>query len=191
VTTVDEIDVLRVVHHVRILHGGTGRPYDRVAARLVEPAWRGWVMRLRGADLVLATYDRFAAEEPAQTQVDVTVTDEHALERFANDGVAQVTLQSGAPRDSELVLDPAPVTLEVAVVDKQGAPRTGRIVEARGNGKVVQLPEDAQRPGTYVAAATSWTPGQQPFRIFVNNQQRGQAALDYERPITRVRVVDS
>src|SRR5207245_762084 len=62
VTAVDEIDVLRVLHHVRILHGGTGRPYDLVQARLVDPAWRGWVMRLRGADLVLATYDRFAAD---------------------------------------------------------------------------------------------------------------------------------
>jgi hypothetical protein len=190
VTTIDEIDVLRVLHHVRILHGGTGRPYDRVNARLVEPAWSGWVLRLRGADLVLATYDRLAADQPPQTQVEVTVADEQALERFVNRGVAQVTLQSGAAQDSKLVLDPAPVALEAAVVDNLGRAKIGRAVEARRTGTVVQLPEDPHRPGVYVSAATTWDPALQPFGIFVNNQQQGQAALDYERPITRVRIID-
>jgi hypothetical protein len=190
VTVTDEIDVLRVVHHVRIVHGGTGRAYDRVEARLVEPAWSGWVMRLRGADLALATYARLAGDEPAQTDVEIVVTDEQALERFANGGVAQLTLQSGAAQDSELVLAAAPVALQVNAVDKLGQPKPGRTVEARGNGTVVPLPEDPQRPGVYVSAATTWDPALQPFRIFIDNQQRGQVALEYERPITRVRIID-
>ena len=184
-----EVDVLKVVHHVRVLHGGTGRPYDRFEARLVDhPAWPHWLLRRRGSDVVLAVSDRFAAEEPAQSTLEIAVSDTHALARFANGGVAQVVLKQAADANVDLVLAPAPVALEAAVVDRQLKPRTGCTVEARSNGTVVAMLEGAA--GVYRSAETTWNPQLQPFRIFVNQQQRGQAALDYEQPITRVRVID-
>lgn len=183
-----DLDVLSVVHHVRVSHGGTGLPYDRIDVRLVEPTWSPWVLHRRGADIALAVSDRFAAEEPAQTTLEVAVSDERVLERFQNGGVAQVVLGQGADAEVELVLRPSPVALEATVVDRQNQPRTGATVQARSNGTVVGMPEVS--PGVYRSAATNWDPQLQPFRIFVNNHQRGQAALDYERPITPVRVVD-
>lgn len=184
-----DLDVLSVVHHVRVVHGGTGLPYGQVEARLAEPAWPHWLLRRRGADVVLAASGRFAADEPAQTALEVSVADERVLERFANGGVADVVLHQGADRDVDLVLQPTPVALEVAVVDRNGAPRTGRTVQARSNGTVVAaLPEVGG--GVYRSAPTTWDPQHQPFRIYVNTKLRGQTALDYERAITRVRVVD-
>jgi hypothetical protein len=183
-----DLEVLTVVHHVRVTHGGTGLPYHRIDAKLAEPAWPPWVLRRRGADVALAVSDRFAGDEPAQTTLELAVTDELVLERFQNGGLAQVALHQGGDAEVELVLQPTPVALEATVVDRQNQPRTGRTVQARSNGTVVAMPEVS--PGLYRSAATSWDPQLQPFRIFVNSQQRGQAALDYERPITPVRVVD-
>lgn len=183
-----DLEVLKVVHHVRVNHGGTGLPYDRIDATLIEPAWTPWVLRRRGADVALAVSDRFAADEPAQTMLEVTVTDQLVLERFENAGVAQVALHQGGDAEVELVLEPSPVALEATVVDRQNQPRTGRTVQARSNGTVVAMPEVS--PGVYRSAGTTWDPQLQPFRIFVNSQQRGQAALDYDLPITPVRVVD-
>lgn len=183
-----ETDVLTVVHHVLVRHGGTGLPYDRIEGRLVEPAWTPWLLRRHGADVVLAVSDRFADAEPATTVVEVSVTDEALLERFENAGVAQITVGRGGDADVELVLEPTPVALQATVVDRTNAPRTGANVEARSTGTAVAMPEVS--PGVYRSAPTTWDPQLQPFRISVNNHQRGQAALDYTRPITRVRVVD-
>jgi hypothetical protein len=185
-----EIAELRLVvrHRIRIRHGGTGRPFDDVRARLLDPAWPHWLLRLRGADVVLAAEERFASDLPATTDVEVAVDDPRLLERFQNGGVVTKTLRRGLDGDVEVTLDPVPVSLEAAVVDRGSAPKTGRTVEARGNGTVVALPETS--PGVYRSAATTWNPQQQPFRIFVDNQQRGQAALDYTRPITRIRIID-
>ena len=185
-----EIHELRLVvrHRIRIRHGGTGRPFDDVRVRLVEPAWPFWVLRLRGADVVLAAEERFAADLPANTDVEIAVDDAALLERFENRGVAKRTLRRGQDEDVEVRLDPVPVALEAEVVDRSAKAKEGRAVEARGNGTVVAMSEVA--PGVYRSAATTWAPSRQPFRIFVDNQQRGQAALDYTRPITRVRIID-
>jgi hypothetical protein len=185
-----EVHELRLVvlHRVRIRHGGTGRAFENVRARILDPVWPHWILRLRGADLVLAAEERFMPDLPPTTEVEVAVSDPRLLERFENGGVVKRTLNRGADDDVELRLDPVPVRLQADVVDRSSKPKAGRTVEARGNGTVVPLPE--VDPGVYLSAATTWAPSRQPFRIFVDNQQRGQAALDYTRPITRVRIID-
>jgi len=89
-----------------------------------------------------------------------------------------------------------PVQLEVELVRRDGSPSTGRTVRARAlqNGTVLEtvaLPPLTAGSNVYRSAARAWLPDRQPYRIVVNNVQRGSASLDYTRRITRVRVIDA
>ena len=185
-----ERESLRIVHRVAVVHGGTGRPWTDFDVRIVEPAWRHWRLRKREAVCVLSTLDRFASREPAQTTLEIAVPVPALLERFANGGVATVTLNRGADASVTLTLDPVPVELEVTLSRSNGTPGTGRTVEARGNGHTVPLPALGATSNVYRSAPTVWDPARQPYRIFVNNNQRGFASLDYHQQVTRVRVTE-
>jgi hypothetical protein len=180
----------RLAHRVRVVHGGTGRPYERIDARLTDPAWPHWRLRVRGADVVLSADARRLPDEPATTTVAVQVTDLAMLERFADGGATTVALARGDDEAVTLTLEALPDVLEVRVVDADGKPRTGRTVTASGkdNGHVVPLP--AADAGVYRSAATAWEPARQPYVIHVNDQRRGTVAFDYARPLTRIQVVD-
>jgi len=180
---------LKLVHHVRIVHGGTGLPYPRVDARLVEPAWQYWRLRQRGADLLLSVDAVFAGREPATTTLEVASDEEQLLERFQNDGVAQVVLHRGADADVVLTLPTAPVQLEVVLTQQDGTPRNGRNVRARSGALNVPLPE-VGGTNVYRSAPRAWDPALQPYGIFVNGTKRATASLDYTRPVTRVLVID-
>jgi hypothetical protein len=187
-----DLDELRVYHRIRVVHGGTGRPYAGIEAALTDPVWPHWLLRVRGADVVLATHDRFAADRPANTPVELHVTDLLLLERFANNGVAAITLRRNLDTDVTLTLTPTLVTLEVELVNRLGAAHTGLTVAAESTGGFnVPLPEVT--PGIYRSAAAMWPPALQPFRITDGVgavlSQPGQVAIDYTRPVTRVRQI--
>jgi len=179
----------RLAHRVRVVHGGTLRPYDRIDARLTEPAWPHWSLRVRGADILLSAEVRWLADEPAATTVEVEVADPAVRERFAAGGAASVDLAGGADFAVTLVLQPQPVVLEVVLVGPDGSARPGRTVRARGNGHTVDLTAPAGS-NVYRSAPSAWEPAQQPYAIHVNDNRRGTAALDFTRPVTRVRVID-
>jgi len=185
-----ERERLLVVHRVYVVHGGTGKPWPDFHVRIADPAWPRWRLRKRGAVCVLSTLDRFAAEEPAQTTLEIRVSQPELLERFIAGGVSTIDLHSGADTEVTLVLTPVPVQLEVTLIGSNGAPSTGRTVEARGNGHTVALPALAAASNVYRSAPTAWDPAEQPYRIFVNNTQRAFASLDYRRPITRIQVIE-
>lgn len=186
-----DLDELRVYHRIRVVHGGTGRPYARFEAALTDPVWPHWLLRARDADVVLATHDRFAADRPATTSVELHVTDLFLLERFANRGVATIVVRRDLDADVTLTLTPTPATLEVELVNRAGAPHTGLTVAAESTGGFsVPLPEITS--GIYRSAATTWPPGLQPFRITYGVGavlSPGQVAIDYTRPVTRVRQI--
>ena len=181
----------RVHHHVRVVHGGTGRPLATFSARLVPPAWQWWTLRKAGADVVLSALDRHVAGRPATTGLEIRVEDPVTAARFAESepGVRGVETLTLAPADTEveLVFAPEAVRLEVDLVRKNGNAVTGSTnVEARANGHTETMAEDAATPGRYTATAV-WRP--QPYRIFDGPSVRGTVAIDYRRAVTRVRLL--
>ncbi|HEV2875599.1 MAG TPA: hypothetical protein VGW14_10645 [Thermoleophilaceae bacterium] len=184
-STLDRAYMLRLRHRVRVLHGGTRRPYERVNARLAEPAWPHWVLRKRGADILLSTHDHLADTLPASTGVEVRLADPAAIERFAlGDGAATVSLASGADQLKELVLDPVPVGLEVRLRRPDGTPAANLAVEARATSETVALPEGPAGSGIYAAGPRAWKP--EPYAIRVDGDGRRTIALDHTKPMTRV-----
>jgi hypothetical protein len=179
---------LRLLHRVRVVHGGTGAPYARVTARLVDPTWPHWRLGRRGADVLLSADAVFAGREPPTTLIEVASTEEQLLERFARNGVAQLVVRQGQDADVALTLAVEPVQLEVALTKQDGTPRTGRTVEARSGAVTVALAEVGG--GVYRSAAGLWDPALQPYGIFVNGTKVTSSSLDYTRPVTRVRVID-
>jgi hypothetical protein len=185
-----ERESLRAVHRIAVVHGGTGRPWEDFEARLLPPAWPRWRPRRRGASFLLSTLDRFEDEEPAQTRVEIAMSRPELRERFVADGVTTVVLNKGADQVVTAVLDPVPVQLEVTLFKSNGAASAGRTVQARRDGHTVPLPAIAGGSNVYRSAPTVWDPARQPYRIFVNNTQRGFASLDYRQQVTRVRVIE-
>ncbi len=180
-----------VQHHVRVVHGGTGKPFEGFVAGLTAPAWRGWSLRKVGADVVLSALERDLPRRPPATTLEVRIDDPVAAARFPeiSPGVHGARTLTPAPADAEveLVLAPDPVGLEIDLVKKTGAAVTGRTgVEARANGHTVALAESAATPGRY-AATSAWRP--QPYRIFDGPNLRGTVAIDYRRAVTRVRLL--
>jgi len=180
-----------VHHHVRVVHGGTGKPFAQFDAELVEPVWPWWRLRKVGADIVLSALDRHLPDRPAATALEVRIDDPVAAARFPEvaPGVRGVETLSLTPADTEveLVLAPEPATLEVDLVKKDGTAVTGRpAVQARANGDTVALAEDPAVPGRY-AATSAWRP--QSYRIFDGTNLRGSVAIDYRRAVTRVRLI--
>ncbi len=177
-----------VQHHVRVIHGGTGKPLERFVAELVPPVWPGWSLRKVGADVVLSTLDRHLPNRPATTALEIRVDDPVVAARFpeARPGVRGVGALSLTPADAEveLVLAPGPAGLEIDLVRKSGGPATGRTVEARTNGDTVALAESGSVPGRY-AGSSAWLP--QSYSIYDGANLRGSVAIDYRRAVTRVR----
>jgi hypothetical protein len=181
---------LTVVHRVSVVHGGTGRPFEDFEAELLDPVWPRWRLRKSGAVAVLSTLDRFEDQEPGQTRIEIRLARPELAERFVDGGVKTFTLHQGADEAVTLTLDPVPVQLEVTLYRSNGNPSTGRTVQARGNGHTVPLPAAPAGSNVYRSAPTVWDPAKQPYRIFVNNNQRGFASLDYRQQVTRVRVTE-
>jgi hypothetical protein len=191
---VNEVIERRRAHRIRVVHGGTGRPYPLVAARLAEPAWPHWHLRRRDADVVLSADVARLGDEPASTTVEVTLTDSAALERFTQRSFA-ATLQQGADLDVTLTLTVQPVVLEVVLTKPSGQPAANAQVEARAtdNGNTlltVPLPAAAAGSNVYRSAATSWDPALAPFGIYVGGAKRATVALDYTRPVTRLPLIE-
>lgn len=180
-----------VLHHVRVIHGGTGKPFGEFTAELLPPVWPWWTLRKVGTDVVLSALDRRLADRPAATALEVRIDDPVAAARFPElaPGVRGVETISLTPADPEveLVLTPGPATLEVDLLKKDGTAVTGRpAVEARANGDTVALAEDPAIGGRY-AATSAWRP--QAYRIFDGSNLRGSVAIDYRRAVTRVRLI--
>jgi hypothetical protein len=180
----------RLLHRVEVVHGGTGRPYGHVRARLVEPVWTYWRLRRRGSNVLLSTEAAFEPEEPATTTLEVEVTESDMLERFQNGGVAQIQLSRGTDEERTLTLPVENVVLEVTLVRANGTPRTGRTVQARSGALAVGLPAVNPTSNVYRSAPTSWDPALQPWGIFVNGTKQASASLDYTRPVTRLTAID-
>ncbi|MGZ4351980.1 MAG: hypothetical protein ACXVZ4_00420 [Gaiellaceae bacterium] len=180
---------LRLLHHVTVVHGGTGDPYPHVNVQLGDPVWPHWRLRRRGADVLLSADAVFAGREPATTLLEVETSEEQLLQRFADGGVGQLVLHKGADADVQLTLAVTPVQLEVVLTRQDGTARTGRTVEARSGVLTVPLPA-VGGTNVYRSAPRLWDPALQPYGIFVNGTKRTSCALDYSLPVTRVRVID-
>lgn len=189
---------LRLIHRIAIVHGGRNEPWTRFDASLVPPAWPHWRVRRAGASFVVSADDVHWDDRPSQTRVALVFADPSLVELIANP-VQEIVLPQGSTTVPSVVtatFDPVPVQLEVELVRRDGTPSTGRTVRARAvdDGNVletVSLPAVAAASNVYRSAARQWLPDRQPYRIVVNNVQRGTASLDYTRRITRVRVIDA
>lgn len=184
-TALDRIDRLRLRHRVRVVHAGTGRPFERITARLTEPAWPHWVVRRRGSDVLLSAHDHLDDTLPPTTRLEIQVEDPALAQRFAvGNGSAPVTLSAGADFEKDLLLAPVPVMLEVQLRRGDGSPSTGHDVEARTPTDTAKLNEQPAASGVYSSDMRSWEPG--PYKVFVKNQQRRVVAIDHARDVTRV-----
>lgn len=181
----DRADMLRLLHRVRVVDGHTGRPFDRIVAELEQPAWPHWVMRRRGPDVLLSAHDHLADSRPPSTGVSIRVADAELQEHFALGGdPAMVALASGTDQLKQLVLDPAPATLEVRLRGASGAPAANLAVEARTAGETVALAETPANSGVYRAGPRVWKPVA--YAIHVKGQARRTIALDPRQSVTRV-----
>lgn len=184
-STLDRAEMLRLRHRVRVLHGGTGRPYDRVSARLAEPAWPHWVLRRRGPDILMSAYDHLADTLPPSTTVEVRLADPAVKERFVlGEEPATVSLASGADQFRELVLEPVPVSLEVRLRSPNGTPAKNLAVAAQAESETVPLPETPADSGVYAEGPRAWKP--EPYAIRVEGDIRRTIGLDYSKSTTSV-----
>lgn len=181
----DRADMLRLRHRVRVVHGVTGEPYERIVAGLEEPAWPHWVLRTRGADVLLSAHDDLAGTLPPETKVWVRIADPELGGRFAlGTGSATVTLASGADQLKKLVLDPAPASLEVRLRGSNGAPAAALAVQASSGSETVPLAETPAGSGVYSAGPRDWKP--EPYAIEVTGQARRTILIDPWQSVTRV-----
>ncbi len=184
-TALDRVDVLRVRHRVRVVHAGTGQPFERITARLTEPAWPHWVLRRRGSDVLLSAHDHLDDTLPPTTQLEVQVDDPALAQRFAvGHGSVPVTLSTGTDVEQDLSLAPVPVTLEIRLRKGDGSPSTGHNVEASTPTDTATLTEQPAGSGVYSSAVRGWEP--RAYKVFVKNQQRRVVAIDHARDVTRV-----
>jgi hypothetical protein len=182
----------RRAHRIRVVHGGTGRPYPEVRATLAEPAWPHWHLAVKGADVVLSADTARLVDEPATTTVEVTLTDLTVLERFTAPSFS-TTVSRGGDLDATLTLTPRPSVLEVVLVKTDGSERTGRTVTARpkGNGApAIPLPGVTSGSNIYRSAPHVWDPALAPYVIDVNTNRRGSVVPDHNRAVTRIRLID-
>ena len=181
----DRADMLRLRHRLRVVHGGTGEPYERIVATLEEPAWPHWVLRHRGADVLLSAHDDLADALPPNTKVSIRLADPELAGHFAlGAGAASVTLASGVDQVKELVLEPAPAGLEVRLRGASGAPAPGLAVQAHAAGETVALSETPASSGVYSAGPRAWKP--EPYAIEVTGQARRTILIDPWQSVTRV-----
>jgi len=185
VTALDRIDRLRLRHRVRVVHAGTGRPFERITARLTEPAWPHWVLGRRGSDVLLSAHEHLDDTLPPTTRLEVQVDDPALAQRFAaGHGSTPVTLSAGTDAEQDLLLAPVPVMLEVQLRRGDGSPSAGHQVDARTPTDTATLDEQPAGSGVYRSAMRSWEP--RAYKVFVKNQQRRVVAIDYARDVTRV-----
>ena len=181
----DRADMLRLRHRVHVVHGGTGEPYERIVAAVEEPAWPHWVLRRRGADVLLSAHDDLAGTLPPSTKISIRLADPELAGRFAvGAGEATVTLASGTDQLKVLVLEPAQSSLEVRLRGASGAPASSLALEARAAGETVALSEAPASSGVYSAGPRAWKP--EAYEIRVAGQARRTIVIDPWQSVTRV-----
>ena len=193
----------RLHHRVRVIHGGTGEPFDRIRVRLEEGSWSGWRLERRGPDVLLSTDEAIVDRRPAQTRLEISVPAE-IRPRFADcppsveeygDPVRRVALDRDDHESVVRELEPAPSELVVEVRKPAGGPVTGATVEARATGDTAALTEEladgGSGTGTYRSEIRSWRGNPKPpYEIFVNDQECGAFRIDHLSAETRLRVID-
>lgn len=179
------ISHIRARHEVRVVHGTTGQPLP-FEARLTSSPPVGWTLQMKRSTAVVIARD--GAPDPATPLVlSVTLSDASLAGRLSR-SQAEVTLDRPAIVER---FDPAPMTLIVDLVDEDGRPVTGKAVRTVGSdGSAVSLPE-SDIPGSYASAPRSWPSTFHPFDLQVDGTLLKKSGLDFNRPTTRIRVVDT
>jgi len=181
-----ETSVVKTLHRVRVQHGSTLRPLERIVASFVEPTPIGWVLAVKHGHVVISA--REGVPEPAVAPV-VTVKAADPLQAMRLQAPSvDITLDQP---DLVHSFDPAAMTVTVELVEPDGAVAEGRAMMARGaDGATVPLPETAI-PGTYQSELTQWPAAFHPFDLLVGGTLVQKAAVDFTRTDTRLRVVDT
>ena len=192
--------VLKVFHRLQVADPATGATVEGFEAAIKPPAWPHWRLLQQRGDVVLAANKKRDSERPAQTVVEITLSDPELAARHFPDWLPgqpkprlEVTLDQATVEVTQLLPGRA-TKLVVALVDDQGEPATGRRVEARprpaanGNGVAPPVPLDEAPPGSgiYKSADRTWTPAFRPARVFVNDTLRKTVVIDPSKPENRI-----
>ena len=194
---IDRTESLRLHHRVRVLHGGTGEPFDRIAAALPADAWPHWVLQRRGADVLLSADDAHADARPPTTTIEIWVDDPPASARFTarDNRIPVVVDRDPATPDPELVLEPEKTALEVRLRQADGKPVEDKTVVAayeapppppgqqpRFADDSVELTEDPK--GVYTAPERHWRPC--PYTLVIDGDEDRTFLIDHTKPVTRL-----
>lgn len=193
----------RLHHRVRVIHAGTGDPFERFSVQLQDGSWSGWRLERRGADVLLSADEAIADRRPAQTRLELSVPPE-IRPRFADcppevarygEPVRRVVLERDGDESVVRELEPAPSELVVEVRQRSGAALENADVEARTTGDIVPLAEDltddGDGTGVYRSGIREWRGDPRPpYEIFVNDQSCGKFRIDHMSAETRLRVID-
>lgn len=179
----------RLAHRVTARHACSQAPITGLRAHL-DPVPRGWVVRVRGADVLVITQDPAGTPAAAPALV-LTVVDPRTAGVLSAPS-ARIPL-TAAQITHDFV--PVPMPLELVLVRTgTGEPRTGAAVTARATSgatprPTIALPEVA--PGVYRSAAVVWTSAFHPLDLLVGPRVLRRVTLDLTQTLTRVHLVDT
>lgn len=170
-----------LAHEVRAVHATTKAPVA-VTARFVDEPPRGWALRVAQGSVVVVTRDPRGPAPAAPVRVLLAAADGGRLSAPE----AVVTL-AGATATHEFA--PAAMVLEVTLLKKTQAPRTGATVKVHPRtGADVTLTESPG--GVYRSPARVWTSAFQPLDIKVGTTTVRRVPIDTSSRTMRVRLVD-
>lgn len=187
--------VLRLRHRLSAVHAPTGIPLEPLDAELLPPVWRGWILRVRGHEVLLSSSDDHAEERPAETRVRLRATSRRGTPRLGDRGGREVTV-SGEEEHREVRFPTAPMSIELRLLDAFGAPvDDGRRVRLTAGGEALVL-EEADGGVYRNPSGEAWRPSARSYDIRVSDtdgtfddRRDGEVALDFSRRLTRVTLV--
>ena len=108
--------------------------------------------------------------------------------------------EPGRGREHVVRLDPAPMTLEIALVDEHGHPQEGATIEIRGRDGAPPVTltkvdwacvnSPATTPGLYRSCPPrAWDARYYPFQVVVDGMRVADRSMNYRKHVTRHRLV--
>ncbi|MDQ3935510.1 MAG: hypothetical protein M3340_12860, partial [Actinomycetota bacterium] len=178
-----------------------GAPIASFRAKLAEPAWRGWRVRLRPGEVLLlaessADPDR---QPPPTTTIDLAAREPGLAlppsppappDRWAE---RQVVVPA-ATAVLDVDFTPIDMTLEVSL--KRSGPASAQPVvpmSAQGTARGQQTdsaPLTRVAPGLYRSQPRAWLRKNLPYSLVIDGDVHRRIAFDYTHPVTRLRVID-
>lgn len=199
----------RLVHSIRVEHAVTHETIGAVRARLEDPVWPGWILQHRPSHVLLIA-EEGSGDEPASTALSLRIENPQLVHCLARDpgstddtvsdgktvrvSLARPTSPIGKLAETVVPVDPAPMKLELELVDELDRPLAGVSVAAHGTDDAPAIPLTAVPDVSGGAALVRsewqvWDDRYYPFSITVAGTRVASRCMRYSERVTRFRLV--